>query len=129
MLAAEHLAHLARLYFGGEFIEARGEVGADILPLLRPLHEDGEVIGAGAQRQHEVGVFLEAAAALQHLLRGRLIVPEAGRGGLLFERRNQLRDGVRVKDSSAGRPPASRGPGNAGSVRPNRWPRSSPPFR
>jgi hypothetical protein len=79
VLAAEHLLGLARVDFLRQVVEPFGEVVRDRLPRFRPLHEDGEVVGAAAKRRTEILIVLEAAPALQKFLRGGLIFPEVRR--------------------------------------------------
>jgi hypothetical protein len=80
------------------------ELGVDRLPRFRPLDEDGEIVGALAQRHHQVAVLLEPFAALQHLLCFGLVFPEIGRRGFVFEAGQFFVGPGRFKDSSADRP-------------------------
>jgi hypothetical protein len=54
---------------------------------VRPLEQHAEVVDLLGQAGHQLEVFGEPALTLQGFLRCRLIVPEAGRGNLLFELR------------------------------------------
>jgi hypothetical protein len=85
VLAAEHLLDLARLHFLIERVEPLRKLGVDGLPRLRPLHQDGQVVAALFQRQAEIPILLEPAAALQDLLRFSLILPEIRRGRARLE--------------------------------------------
>jgi hypothetical protein len=87
VLAAEHLLDLAGLHFLIEPIEPLRELGIDGLAGLGPLDEHSQIVGLLGQRQDEVALLLEAAAALQDLLRFGLVFPEIGSGGARFEAR------------------------------------------
>jgi hypothetical protein len=103
VLAAEHLLDLAGLDFLVERLESLGELGIDRLPRFGPLDEDGEIVGALAQRHHQVAVLLEPFAALQDLLRFGLVFPEVGRGRLVLEAGQFFVGAGGFKDSSADR--------------------------
>jgi hypothetical protein len=103
VLAAEHLLDLAGLHFLVERLEPLRELGIDRLPRCRPLDEDGEIVGALAQRHHQVAVLLEALAPLQDLLRFGLVFPEVGRGRLVLETGQFFVGAGGFKDSSADR--------------------------
>ena len=59
-----------------EFAEATREIRADILPIVRPLDQHAQIVGAPAQRLPQRLIFLQAPAALHHLLCVRLIAPK-----------------------------------------------------
>jgi hypothetical protein len=103
VLAAEHLLGLAGLHFGGELVEPLRKIAEDVLARLQPLDEHDEVVGAALQRLAERDVRFERLAALQRLLRGGLVLPEIGIGGLLLYLRELVAGPGRVKDSSADR--------------------------
>jgi hypothetical protein len=84
VLAAEHLLDLARLHFLIERVQTLGEVVFHGFAGIEPLGEDGEVVVLRAKREGQVAVLLHAPAALQDLLRLRLVLPEIGRGRLGF---------------------------------------------
>jgi hypothetical protein len=106
VLAAEHLLDLAGVDLGRERIEAPFDVALDLLALLEPLHEHGEVVGPAAQRLDEREVLLEPAAALEDLLGLGLILPEVGRRDFQLEALELVGGAGGLKDSSAGRRPA-----------------------
>jgi len=83
VLATEHLLGLAGIDLGREIVEGAAEVVAHRLASLDPLDEHAEVVELALQRVAELHVLLEPAAALQDLLRVRLILPEI-RGGDAF---------------------------------------------
>jgi len=102
VLAAEHLLDLALLHLGAERVEAAGQVVGDGLALIGPLEEHGEVVGATLERLAQLVVFLQAAAALQRLLRRGLVLPEIGGRGLRVQAGEVGGQVGVVKDSSAG---------------------------
>jgi hypothetical protein len=103
VLAAEHLLDLAGLDLGRQRVEAPLDVALDLLALLEPFHEHGEIVGPAAQRLDERKVVLEPAAALEDLLRLRLILPEIRRRDLQLEALELFAGSRGLKDSSAGR--------------------------
>jgi hypothetical protein len=106
VFTAEHLLDLARLHFGIERLEAGRELGVHRLARLGPFDEDREVVVLLLERENEIAVLLEPAAALLDLLRFRLILPEIRRGGAYVEAGQFfVRPGL-LKDSSADRQPA-----------------------
>jgi hypothetical protein len=105
VFAAEHLLHFAGLHFLVERFDPLCEFGVDRLPCFGPLDEDGEIVGALAQRHHQVAILLEALAALQDLLCFDLVFPEVGRGGLVLETGQFFVGAGSFKDSSADRQP------------------------
>jgi hypothetical protein len=103
VLAAEHLLGFAGVDFRGELVQPLGEIGEHVLAGLDPLGQYGQVVGAALQGLAERDVPFDRLAALQRLLRRRLVFPEIGVGGLLLylgELVGRLRG---VKDSSADR--------------------------
>jgi hypothetical protein len=128
MLAAQHLAGLGLLDVRLELVEPLGEIAVNRLTGLGPLDEDAEVVGATLEGLTGRQLFIEAATALQQLLRLAGIFPEIGVGNAaldLFELRTMARF---VKDSSANRLPASRDPDTAAPALRGRTPRHSPWF-
>jgi hypothetical protein len=85
VLAAEQLLRLRRFHFARERLEALAQVALDVLALLRPLDEHGQIVLALLQRVDQLDLLLEATAALEGLLRLGLILPEIGQGRTLFE--------------------------------------------
>jgi hypothetical protein len=83
--AAEHLLGLGRFHFLTQFLEALGEVGADVFPAISPLGEHGQVIAPPLQRSQEREVFLDAPPALHDFLCFGLVVPERRIGDRLFD--------------------------------------------
>jgi hypothetical protein len=126
MLAAQHLAGLRLLDVRLELVEPLGEIAVNRLTGLGPLDEDAEVVGATLEGLTGRQLFIEAATALQQLLRLAGIFPEIGVGNAafdLFELRTMARF---VKDSSANRLPASRDPDTAAPALRGRTPRNAP---
>jgi hypothetical protein len=78
VLAAEHLLDLAGLHFLIERLERLSEILVDRFAGLGPLDEDGEVVALSLEREDQIAIQLEPAAALQDLLRFGLIFPEIG---------------------------------------------------
>jgi hypothetical protein len=68
VFAAEHLLDLARLHFLIERVETLREFGVDRLARFRPLGQNGEVVRLFPERDAQIAILLEAAAALQDLL-------------------------------------------------------------
>jgi hypothetical protein len=85
VLAAEHLLDLAGLHFLIECVEAGRELGIDRLPRFGPLDEDGEVVVLLLQRDDQVAILFQPAAALLDFLRFGRVLPEIGRGGARVE--------------------------------------------
>ena len=100
---AEHLLDFAGLHFLVERVEGLGEFGVDRLARLGPFDEHREVVAALLERQHQVAILLEPAAALQDFLRFDLVLPEVGRGGARFEAGQFFVRAGGFKDSSADR--------------------------
>jgi hypothetical protein len=101
VLAAQHLLDLAGLYFLIESFEGLRELGVDRLAGLGPLDEHGEIVASLLERQHQIAILLEPAAALQDLLRFGLVLPEIGRGGARLEAGQLFVGAGDFKDSSA----------------------------
>jgi hypothetical protein len=80
VLAAEHLLRLAGLDLRLVRVEAADEIGLDVLALLEPLDQHGQVVGPLAEAVAQRQVVFEPAPPLQDLLRLDLILPEI-RGG------------------------------------------------
>jgi hypothetical protein len=85
VLASEHLLDLGGLNLLIEGLERLSELGVDRLPRLGPLEQDGEIVALLPQRDDQIAILLQAAAALQYLLRVGLVFPEIGRGGARLE--------------------------------------------
>jgi hypothetical protein len=117
VLPAEHLLGLAGLDFSAELVEPAREIVGDRLPGLRPLDEDGQIVGTPLQGFGQVAIVFEPAPALQQLLRRGLVLPEVGiRNALLYL--GELIGGTcGVKDSSADRKRAWRDPDIGGAAR------------
>jgi hypothetical protein len=103
VLAAEHLLDLAGLHFLIEEIERLRELGVDALAGVRPLDQHGEIVALLLERDAQVAILLQPAAALQDLLRFGLVFPEIGRGGARLEAVQFVCGSRRLKDSSADR--------------------------
>jgi hypothetical protein len=109
VLAAQHLLDLPGLHFLIEQIERLRELGVHRLAGLGPLDEHAEIVALLLQRDAEIEILFEAAAALQDLLRFGLVFPEIGRGGARLEAGQFVGWMRSFKDSSADR---SRGGSN-----------------
>jgi hypothetical protein len=112
VLAAEHLFDLAGFDVSLEHVERALQVGIDRLAGLSPLDEHTDIVRVLAQVVRELPVFLQPSPALKDLLCVGLVVPEVGRGGLRFYLRKLRLETGEVKDSSADRLTAWRGPGS-----------------
>jgi hypothetical protein len=112
VLTAKHLLDFARFHVGLEQVERLLQIIFDRLSGLSPFHEHTDVVCVLAQTFGELPVFVYPAAPLKHLLRVGLVVPEVGRRSLRFYLRELGIEAGDVKDSSADRPRASRGPGS-----------------
>jgi len=84
VLTAEHLLGFTGFDLDVELVERAAEVVTNGLPGFRPFHEDVQIVELALQRLAQMHVFLEPAAALQELLRARLILPEIWRGDAFF---------------------------------------------
>jgi hypothetical protein len=103
MFAAEHLLDLAGLHFLIERFERLAEVLVDRFAGLGPLDEHRQIFALPLQRQHQLAILLEPAAALQDLLRFGLIFPEIGGGDTRLEAGQFFVGPGCLKDNSAGR--------------------------
>jgi hypothetical protein len=121
VLAAEHLLGLAGVHFLCQLVEPPREIIRHGLPLLRPLDENVQILGAAAQRVAQRLILFEAAATLEQLLRGGLILPEIRVGDALFDPRQFVGGAGGVKDSSAGRTRGASGPRICGAVPRSEW--------
>ena len=121
VLAAEHLLRLAGLDFADQLVEPAREVFGDRLPRLRPFDEDGEIVDAPLERLAQVAVVFEAAAPLQQLLRAGLVLPEVRIGNAQLYPGEFVGGAGGVKDSSADRTRAWRGPDIGGAARLTGW--------
>ena len=97
---------------------ARGRDRRRPAPPLRPTRRArrGRRRG-GLQRLAELAVLFEAAAALQHLLRRGLVLPEVRGGDAFFDSGEFVCGACGVKDSSAGRWRGAPGPRTCEAVR------------
>ena len=77
----EHFLDLARLHFLIERFERLAEFRIHRFARLEPFDEDGEVVALLPKRGNQVEVLFQPLAALLHLLRFGLILPEIGGGG------------------------------------------------
>jgi hypothetical protein len=68
-----------------ESVERALEIAGHVLTRLRPFEEDAQVVDFLGQAVAQLDVFGEPALPLQGLLGFFLLVPETGRGDLLFE--------------------------------------------
>ena len=84
VFTAEHFLGFRGVDLLFERIEGLGQVGGDLFTALRPLEQYADVIGFLGKAVAQLDVFRQAALALQRLLRLGLVVPEVGRGDLLF---------------------------------------------
>jgi hypothetical protein len=103
VLAAEHLLDLAGLDLLIERVERNTEFGIDRFAGVSPLGEHREVVALPAQRDHQIAVLFEPAAALQDFLRFGLVFPEIGRGGARLEAGQFFLWTGGLKDNSADR--------------------------
>jgi hypothetical protein len=100
-LAGEHRPGFTGLHVLRVGVEAAIEIGRDVFPVARPADQHAEVVALAAERFGERAVVLEAAAPLEDLLRGRLVLPEVRAGELAFEIAELPRQAGFVKDPSA----------------------------
>ncbi len=85
VVAAQHLLELGGLRGRLQGVEGGGEVGGHVLSRLQPVGEDLRVVLLAAEALQQLEVGVEALAALQDLLGGRGVAPEAGVGHLPIE--------------------------------------------
>jgi hypothetical protein len=78
VLAAEHLLDFAGLHFLVEDVEALRELPIHGFTGLHPVGEDLQIVILAAQREDQVAVLLNPAAALEDFLGLRLVLPEIG---------------------------------------------------
>ena len=111
VLAAKHLLGLGGVDLLLKLVEAALEIGADVLAGVRPFDQHAEIVGAPPQRLPQRLVVFQAPAALHHLLRVGLVVPEVGFADALLDARRALRRGGRpqrcLRSSAARRPRSS----------------------
>ena len=103
VLAAKHLLDLAGLHLPIEPIERLRELGVHALARLRPLDEDAEVVAFLLEREAQVAILLEPAAALQDFLGFGLVFPEIVGGRTRVQAVQLLLGAGGLKDSSGGR--------------------------
>ncbi len=84
MLAAQHLLRLSRFDLLVERIEGASQVSQHVFPTARPFQQHANVVGLRGQAGAELDVLRQTALAQQRLLCVGLVVPEVGRGDLLF---------------------------------------------
>ena len=84
MFAAQHLFGFRGVDLLFERIEGLGQVGGDFFTALRPLEQDTDVVDFLGEAVAKLDVFGQAPLTLQGFLRLGLVVPEVGRGDLLF---------------------------------------------
>jgi hypothetical protein len=87
VLAAEHLLDLAGLDFLIELIEPLQEFAVHRLAGFSPFDQHSEIVGSLLERQTELAILLETAAAQQDTLRFGLVLPEIGSGCARLEAR------------------------------------------
>jgi hypothetical protein len=85
VLAAEHLLDLAGLHFLIERLDPGEELLVHRLAGGRPFEQHREVVGLFLEREDQVAVLLEPAAALLDFLRFGLVLPEIGERGARVE--------------------------------------------
>jgi hypothetical protein len=122
MLAAEHLLGLAGVDLAAELVERAAEILRDRLAGFGPLDEDVQVVEASAERRAQLAILLDAAAPLQQLLRGRLVLPEIRCGNAFFDSSQFGVGAGGVKDGSAGRWRGAPDPRTCEADRPIGWP-------
>ena len=115
VLAAQHLLDFAGIDLGFERVERPGQVGGHVLTGLRPFDEHAGVVDPLLEGIAQLDVLAQALTAAQRHLGFGLVVPEVGRGDARLEAAQLFVEASGVKDSSAGRRPASAGRWNDGS--------------
>ena len=101
VLAPEHLSRLGGFDLLLQLRQALGEIHADVLAGSEPLDQHREIVAATLQRAQQRQVVVDAPPLLHHLLRGRLVAPEAGGAYLGFEIGELGVEACRLKDASA----------------------------
>ncbi len=81
-LAGQHGPDLRGLNVARVSLQGGAEIGRNVLALLRPVEEHGQIVGLFAQGFGEQPLVVQPPPALQRLLRCRLVLPEIGRGDL-----------------------------------------------
>jgi hypothetical protein len=110
VLATEHLLGLAGVDLAGEVVERAREILGDGLAGFDPFRQHAEVFDPPLERLGELAILFEAAAALQQLLRARLILPEVRCRDAFFDSGQLFGRACGVKDSSAGQRRGGPGP-------------------
>jgi hypothetical protein len=103
VLAAEHLLDLSGLHLLIESVQRLKKLGVDRLAGFRPLHQDREVVDSLLEREDQIPILLEPAAALQNSLGFGLVFPEVGRGGARLEAGQLIVRACGFKDNSEDR--------------------------
>jgi hypothetical protein len=103
VLAAEHLLDFGGLHFQIEGVERLAEFAVDRFAGVGPFEQHRQIVALFLERQHQVAILLDAAAALQRLLRFDLILPEIRGGRARFEAGQFIVEPGGFKDSSADR--------------------------
>ena len=67
-----------------ENVKGAAEIGGHVFAALRPLEQDAKVVDFLGQAVAQLDVLGKTALTLEGLLRCGLVVPEIGRGDLLF---------------------------------------------
>ncbi len=106
VLATEHLLDFAAFDQIGQLLDALRELRADILSLPCPVDQDAEIVRLGSECRNQLDFFLDAAAALECLLRLDLVGPEVGRRCASLYLGELVARASGFKDSSADRPRA-----------------------
>jgi hypothetical protein len=117
VFATEHLLGFAGVDFLREVVQPSREIVGNGLAGLGPLHQYGEIVRTAAERVAELLVVLEAAPALQELLRGGLVLPEVRVGDAFFYLREFVGGTGGVKDDSADRMRGGPNPDTGGAAR------------
>jgi hypothetical protein len=84
VLAAEHLLGFSGVDLRFERVERFLQIRDNFLALLCPFDEHADVVDLLGEALAQFDVFGKTPLPLQRLLRVGLVVPEAGRGDLLF---------------------------------------------
>jgi hypothetical protein len=102
-LAGEHRPNLACLQIAIELLDALLEIPGDILALLGPVDQHREIVDVAAKPRRQRFVVFDAAAALEDLLRARLVLPEIRLRRLVLDLRQLALQASFVKAPSAAR--------------------------